>query len=201
MVPGSDIPLIMAANFLKDFFKNDDVFVIGSGSSLKGFDFNKLNGRKTIAVNRAILYVKPDLAVYVDRKLSKLFMNANLNCPIITSNFAGVPKGHYQVKVDFRSISSPNENDFTKLYGFCSSLSVAISAALVANAKHVYVLGLDLYGDYFFDETGPTKKELDNQLKFFLKFNDYSLSERVINLNPHSRVEVFKKQYISEVLK
>jgi len=191
----------MAANFLKNFFKDDEVFVIGSGPSLKGFDFSRLDKYKTIAVNRAILYVKPDLAVYVDRKLSKFFLDINPECPVITSNFAGAPKKHFQVKVDKRNIPSPNKNSFTKLYGFCSSLSVAVSAALVADAKRVYILGLDLYGNYFFNEPGPTKRELDNQLKFFYPFKNYPLSERVINLNPDSRVEVFKKQNINEVLK
>jgi hypothetical protein len=196
----------MAAYFLKNFFKNDEVFVVGSGPSLTNFDFSRLKGRKIIAVNRTILYTKPDLAVYVDRELSKFFLGEAPQCPVITSNFAGVPEKHYSVKVDLRNVPSPQENDFDRLYGFCSSLAVAISAALVANALRVYVLGLDLYGNYFFPgekitgRSGPTERELENQRKFFLKFQSYNLSERVINLNLKSRVEVFKKQNIEEVL-
>lgn len=190
----------MPAEFLTDFFKDEEVFVVASGPSLTGFDFTRLKSKKVVAINRAAEHVKPDLAVYVDRSMRQFFLDLKLDCPVLTSNFAGVPPGHFSVWVDLWKIPGPEYNNVSQLYGFCSSTAVGISAALVAGAKTVYVLGLDLYGGYFYGDSTPQKRQLENQRKFFLKFWSYSKTDRVINLNPESRVNVFKKQLVNEVI-
>ena len=193
----------MGAQFLDGFFQGETVFVVASGPSLKGFDFGLLNGERVIAVNKAAQFVKPSLAVYVDKSMEGFMLGQNLDCPVITANYGGCPKQFYSVWVDARTdgqIRGPAQNDFNHLYGFGSSTAVAISAALVGGAAQVYVLGLDLEGGYFYTGSeSPALRDMRNQEIFFRRFAEWSLTERVINLNPDSRVEVFKKQSLEVI--
>jgi len=54
-------PVRSPINFLNNEFKNinkDICFVVGGGPSLNGFDFSRLNGFDTIAVNKAVEYIQ-----------------------------------------------------------------------------------------------------------------------------------------------
>ena len=55
-------------------YRNEEIFIVGGGPSLKGFDFDCLTNRKTIAINIAIFdTLNPDFFITVDYTfLSKL---------------------------------------------------------------------------------------------------------------------------------
>ena len=54
-------------DFIKDRFKNQEVHVVASGPSLIGFDYNRLKGKKVIAINHAYKLVDHDFCVFTDK--------------------------------------------------------------------------------------------------------------------------------------
>lgn len=54
---------------VEKIFKNETIFLIGGGPSLKKFDWNLLNGKRTIAINKAILtYPNADVLYWTDSR-------------------------------------------------------------------------------------------------------------------------------------
>lgn len=49
---------------LKSKFSGTDVFVIGGGNSLRGFDFKRLTGKNVVAINSAYQYVDASAILY-----------------------------------------------------------------------------------------------------------------------------------------
>ena len=57
-------------------FPNETIFIIGGGPSLKGFDFRTLSGKRTIAINKALLYMTdPDAVYWTDGRFYTWFKN------------------------------------------------------------------------------------------------------------------------------
>jgi hypothetical protein len=55
---------------IEPIFKGETIYLIGGGPSLKGFDFNKLKGKKTIAINKAFLHVPfADVLYWTDTRV------------------------------------------------------------------------------------------------------------------------------------
>lgn len=55
-------------------FAGADVFVVGMGSSLEGFDWSSLEGRFTIVLNNAVRYVpSPSIHLFADQQLWKRY--------------------------------------------------------------------------------------------------------------------------------
>ena len=48
------------------FNPTDNVFIVATGHSLRGFDFGQLKGQKVIAVNEAACYVDYDYCMAID---------------------------------------------------------------------------------------------------------------------------------------
>jgi hypothetical protein len=49
-----------------DIIKGETVYIIGGGPSLKGFDFERLNGKITIAINSAMYFLQPTAVFWCD---------------------------------------------------------------------------------------------------------------------------------------
>jgi len=208
-------------SFLKDIFGDQEVFIVAGGPSLEGFDFSKLDDKKTIAINHSYEYLKkPDLLCFLDSKFS----------------FAISKKGHNLKDFDFPILAGPqaqerlsnmsNINDtvkspedncstnlFTKRNCGGSSAALGISAALWAGARKVYLLGIDLYfkgkSKHFYSEDFKQKGywsedpseliRMDQTLETFEAFKKFK--HKIINLSLKSKVETFTKKSIKEVLK
>src|SRR3979490_2428324 len=54
------------AHKLDNLYEGLPIYVISTGTSLRGFDFARLNGKITIGVNRVIEYYHPSIVHFVD---------------------------------------------------------------------------------------------------------------------------------------
>src|SRR6266542_4672655 len=51
---------------LDNLYAGLPIFIISTGTSLRGFDFTRLNGKITIGINRVIEYYHPSIVHFVD---------------------------------------------------------------------------------------------------------------------------------------
>jgi hypothetical protein len=127
-------------------FENERVFIVGSGPSLTGFDFSRLDGEKVIAINHAYRLTKHDLHCFYDAAFleeaepagydprthgSKVLCKRDL----VTPPSANV--------IEFRRTSCITQRFKDGLYGARSSALPAINAALIYGAREVLLLGID----------------------------------------------------------
>jgi len=213
--------------FLKTIFGGQDVFIIAGGPSLEGFDFSRLDDKKTIAINHSYEYLKkPDLLCFMDSKFylalsRKGHKVQDFNFPVLAgpSAWSLFPNGTPPPNVTNinNTIKDPKDNSatnlFTKRNSGGSSAALGISAALWAGARKIYLLGVDLYfkgrSKHFyskdFEEKGYWQEDpsemirLDRTLDTFKAFENFK--DRIINLSLKSKVDTFTKKNINEVLK
>jgi len=144
----------------------DEIFVVGGGPSLKGFDFGLLKGRQTIVVNKSIFDVadpsffittdftflrKIDHNVFSNKRISKVFI-ACLNFSYMVENVGRIVDTRsnlvYQLN-DFDVIIKSYKcdgigytfNDFRngRNSGYC-----ALQLAVLLGYKRIYLMGIDL---------------------------------------------------------
>jgi len=180
-----DLPLI---------FKDEIVSIIGGGSSLIGFDFNRLQG-KIIAINQAIKYAKADMFIALDtiiwsqheKELDELEKHGGY---LLNDSRRYTPRQNFTRIVldpikDLRIIKANNSG------------LLALAVALHLGAKRVYLFGFDGYiGRKFlfkkqshFHKNQKCGNGLTNHLYHYEIFKDAP----VINVGLKSKIEYFKK--------
>lgn len=144
--------------------KNNEIYIIGGGSSLTDFDFSKLENKTTITVNKGLAYV-PNLNYFVTmdftalRKIpaiegsnaTKIFI-ANLAEPCLQEMNGQIIDVRFNLIYKLEDfdmiIKSRNKNgigfsfnDFRngENSGFC-----ALQLAILLGYKNIYLLGIDL---------------------------------------------------------
>jgi len=165
-------PVKSPINFLNSEFTNvnkDTCFVVGGGPSLNGFDFSRLNGFDTIAINKVVEYIpnptyfittdysyfiKASLPVSrIKQKTSKVYFVANMshdymklhNGQIVDTRRNFIYEDLYQYDGVIKSLnksgfgSSINEFSHGENSGHCG-----IQLALLLGYKKIYLLGFDL---------------------------------------------------------
>jgi hypothetical protein len=200
-------------------------FIVGGGSSLKGFDFERLRGKgKIIAVNRAYLDCPfADLLVFMDK--SRFYRWAMENKLDKRSKqkfeeFKGL-KAYVYMRHDIPNVYLvPRAGKFglstsleEGIYIGTNSGYSALSIALCLGANPIYLLGFDM--KYSRDEKGKPighyhktypEQQVEQVVIDFRKGYIELAPElklrgrRVINLNPDSGLTCFEFQDIEEVL-
>jgi hypothetical protein len=165
-------PIKPPVNFINNEFTNvnrDVCFVVGGGPSLNGFDFTRLNGFDTIAINKAVEYIpnptyfittdysyfiKASLPIeQINLKVHKSYFVANMTHPymemqrgqIIDTRRNFVYEDLYQYDGVIQSYNtsgfSSTINEFSngQNSGHCG-----IQLALLLGYKKIYLLGFDL---------------------------------------------------------
>lgn len=195
-----------------DFFKGEDVFIIGGGPSLHGFDFDRLKGRRVIAVNHSYMYTDCDVLVFLDNKFRDEFLGRGHNWEDIPKILAGPCSGlKTGGNISLVYYSAEPSHDPCKLYGNTSSTLVAINFALIAKAKNIYLMGVDCkfsdVGGHFYTEEWKGRGwkhsgdgDVDKYTRQIVKFNAFSKYKNIINLSPDSALNCFAKMDVSEVL-
>lgn len=196
-------------------WEGEDVFIIGAGSSLKGFDFSQLKDKKTIVINHMITeYPEGSALLFFDREFVQMRKEEidSFKGLIFSSMRTGYKKTSnrdYYYSTDLRNVHGQFNQG---LYGKRSSLA-ALNLALVMGAGKVYLLGYDLVpsiGDNYAFKT-ITSRMRTNQSKYtkqlycnmrvkeFEAFKTYK--NKIYNCNPDSAIKLFGFKDIGKALK
>lgn len=192
-----------------------DCYIIGSGTSLRGFDFSRLHSKFTIAINHTIEHFQTaNCLLFGDRVFLKhttyditkfpglIFASKKSDCfPPIPSM---LHKDNVYIFNDNRDAVSTK---FEKgLYHPTSSGAMAINLALIMNAKRIYLFGFDFYHDgslmHFYPDYPHHKQYTENRtalkVEKFRKFIPYSA--KIFNVNPRSKLKIFQPINIEAIL-
>ena len=193
-----------------------DCFIVGSGPSLLNFDFSLLDDKYTIGVNHIVEYYDNlDCLLFGDRIFiktttydlskfkGKIFMSETAAWQPEAESICN-KENTYKFEKNRGQISFDIQND--GLFHPTNSGMMAMNLALIMGAKTIYLLGFDFkyrgpqmhfYPNKPHHETYPEGKFI-KKLDKFIHFGKYS--DRFINLNPESNLNLFTKKHWSEVL-
>lgn len=185
--------------------RNKDVFIIGGGTSLRGFDWNRLIGLPTIGCNTAFTLGESicNMCVFGDLKWFEKFKTElkTFKGSLLTNN----PNLHtrnldwiYTAKRKQQGLSvDPKELGWNSSTG-----ALAINVALLLGAKNVLLLGYDMQLNKDREPNWhtrvidvPSDEPYRNRFKVGFKNVQKDLSlfpgSKVINLNPDSALTGF----------
>ena len=132
-----------------------DIFVVGTGTSLRGFDFSQLEGRITIALNNAVDFFVPTYFLFSDHPLWRRYEKHKIapQTTVITRedssrdlSRSGFCCFHNQIYV-FNRVTETKECLPKDANLFCSH-TVAIPGIMLAwklGAHRIFMLGIDAY--------------------------------------------------------
>lgn len=190
-------------------WKNETVYLIGGGPSLRGFDWEQLRGKKVIAINRAFQVLPwADVLYWTDAQFYKWykheideFKGMKVTCrPVdILNKEITLLKGTRDLGLDLRPgyICDGNNSG----YG-------ALNLAVKLGVKRIYLLGYDLHSEpgQTHWHNGYTRSHNHTIYKRLIRYFEHSVSllnklnVEVWNANPGSRLECFKKCSLKDAL-
>lgn len=198
--------------------KGKRCFIIGGGSSLRGFDFSRLDNDFTIAINHSVIYYpKADACIFLDanfldkndNEARKFFQSYKgmIFCSFRTQYHKDNPNA-----IPFYVNNDRVQAKFNRgIWGARLTGMAAISLAIAMDANPIYLLGYDLNKNavdlHFYDSDGKVRYGNDKgyrgeraatNIKMFKHFDFYK--DRIINLNPNTVIPFFRVQKIEEVL-
>ena len=185
--------------------------MISTGTSLRGFNFARLNGKITIGINRVIEYYQPSIVHLVD--LTARFTHAralrNYNGMIITGRGAGPTNSHDNTFEIDRNIDtfelSGEMTETVKTVGRSFSDGwfgggagcTALHSAILLGGNPIYLLGYDYYEDNgaHFDEFDESRNSRDLYSVSFAGVEHLGRQDwipEIYNCNPNSRLTAFR---------
>ena len=187
---------------LPEIFKDKTVYVVASGESLKGFDFERLRDRNVIVVNDVCKYVLfAQVLVALDpgwytRNKPYLHKFTGLR---ITKCGKGRPGWNY-------FIDQGMSEDKLVLRNAINSGLYAMVAAIKLGASKIYLLGFDVTWKkqpYFYDSTQAQIDEYRNGMHrkdAHLRYFDYYKDYNIVNASPDSAITCFPKCSLDDIL-
>ena len=207
---------------LDNLYEGLPIFVISTGTSLRGFDFSRLNGQITIGLNRVIEHYHPSILHLIDVTAHKTHAKAlsSYNGMIIAGEGAAPPShtnvfeikrnvDTFELSGDMTVLSRKVGRSFSDgLYGGGAGCT-ALHTAMLLGGNPIYLLGYDYYQDNgtHFDEYDESR----NGKNFYNVSYDISLdgvghlgqqdwAPKIYNCNAKSRMTVFPSADIETVL-
>lgn len=206
---------------IRDMRKDASIVIIGGGTSLKGFDFNRLNKEFTIAVNHTIeFYPQATCLLFGD----KIFLHKYDKTKFNFDDYKGLIFARDTCKSSkpfqdwdleekenvyfFEGLrDEPSMNPRKGLFHPTSSGFLAMNLALQMGARKIYLLGFDYYKEneqmhFFKDHEHHIKYDSDRlerklvKIPYFEKYRN-----RFINCSPKSKIDIFEKKHWSEIWK
>jgi hypothetical protein len=194
---------------LDNLYQGLPIYVISTGTSLRGFDFTRLNGKITIGINRVIEYYHPSIMHFIDVTAHKTHARAlrDYNGMIIAGPEAA-PADNDNVfvvsrKIDtFELIGDMIETSKIVARSFDDGLfgrgggTTALHTAILLGGNPIYLLGYDYYEDNgcHFDEYDEARNEKD-LYRFSAEGVEHLARQewipRIYNCNPKSRLRCF----------
>jgi len=204
---------------LDNLYLGVPIFIISTGTSLRGFDFKRLDGKLTIGINRVIEYYHPSIMHFVDVTAHQTHARAlrDYNGMIIAGPRAAPAETHANVFVVDRRIDtfelSGDMTETSKIVArsFNDGLfgggggATALHTAILLGGNPIYLLGYDYYEDNgcHFDEYDESRNEKTLYEVFFESVEHLGRQEWVppiYNCNQRSRLTCFPYRDIDEVL-
>jgi hypothetical protein len=198
------------AHKLDNLYRGLPIYIISTGTSLRGFDFKRLDGRITIGINRVVEYYHPSIVHFVDVTAHRTHARAlrNYNGMLIVGQGAGPTVTHDNVFEIHRNIDTFRMSETTELV--CKKVgrsfsdgwfgggagATALHTAILLGGDPIYLLGYDYYEDNgrHFDEYDESRN--DKHL-YFTSFESVELISRerwlprIFNCNINSRLKCF----------
>jgi len=197
-------------------WKGKPCFLVGGGPSLRGFNFHKLDGHRTIGVNKSFIYFDPTINISMDSRLYNWIVGGTLG----KENKVDVRKRFYdttaiRVWVRTHGYKFGSEVYILKAsslsFGYPSKMELgihtggnsgfcALQLAILLGANPIYLLGYDMKGENekqaWWHNGYPQMQPVGVYKQFKAVFERFSafVAERgiqVVNLNPDSELRCF----------
>lgn len=195
---------------LDNLYEGLPLYVISTGTSLRGFDFTRLNGKLTIGINRVIEHYHPTIMHFVDITAHITHARAlrDYNGMIIAGPEAGPTETHDNIFVISRNIDtfelSGDMVETSKKVGKSFSDGwfgggagcTALHTAILLGGNPIYLLGYDYYEDNgcHFDEYDESRND-KNLYHFSIEGVEHigrqNWIPKIYNCNPRSRLTCF----------
>jgi len=208
-----------------DSWKGKPCFIIGGGPSLKGFDWTRLKGKRTIGVNRAFEKFDPTINFSMDTRflawiereaygqdMRKKFIKSPAYKVWQCTYISRLPEFIYIVKVPkmdyYGSCRAFSEKQKSGLGHGDNSGYGALNLACCLGANPIYLLGFDMKhenGKSHWHEGHPSDQDEKKVTTWIGHFRWASPVIRmrgfkVINLNPDSALECFERRGMEGIL-
>jgi hypothetical protein len=207
---------------LDNLYDGLPIFVISTGTSLRGFDFSRLNGQITIGINRVIEYYQPSILHLIDVTAHKTHAKAlsSYNGMIIAGQGAA-PTSHtnvfevkrnvdtFELSGNMTTLSRNVGRSFSDgLYGGGAGCT-ALHTAMLLGGNPIYLLGYDYYQDNgtHFDEYDESRNGRSfYNVSYDISFDGVGRLSRqdwapaIYNCNAKSRLTAFPFIDIDTVL-
>jgi len=212
---------------LDNLYPDVPIFVLSTGTSLRDFDFRRLNGRVTIGVNRILEYYHPSILFFVDvtaktthacalRGFNGMIIAGPGAAPQATSasvfeiNPENRPAARQPVPLEealrlWKSERRVVGKSFSEpLYGLGAGCQ-ALHAAILLGGAPIFLLGYDFYEDHggHFDEVDPSRNKSDVYHHVLDCIDDLSREAwlpRIYNCNPRSNLKSFPHMRLEAAL-
>lgn len=204
----------------------DPCYIVGGGTSLKGFDWSLLKDKFTIAINYAYVDLPEANIIYFgDKKFwalnqEKLLEHRAKKVKGSVIVYQKTAEGLQLVENDWGTINHPEVTEYLlqtakgiNKHPQClahgnNSVYACINLAGHLGFKTIYLLGLDMKDDgvssryHDRDSTYIPEATFDKMKRYWHTLEEplKELGIEVINLNPDSAIEVFPKKTIKEIL-
>lgn len=208
------------AHQLDRLYEGRPIYVISTGTSLRGFDFARLNGRITIGINRVIEHYHPSIVHFIDVTAQQTHAKAlrNYNGMIIAGPGAVPSKtthhntfeiGHnedtFELSGDMTSISLKVGRSFSDGWFGGGAGCTALHTAILLGGNPIYLLGYDYYEDNgrHFDEYDESRNAQELYNISFQGVEQISREDwipRIFNCNRKSRLTCFAYADLDELL-
>jgi hypothetical protein len=206
------------AHRLDNLYKDVPIYVISTGTSLRGFDFGRLNGRVTLGVNRVIEHYRPAIMHFVDTTAHQTHARAlrDYNGMIIAGVGAlptdthdntfvvGPPDAKPPRRVETRegvaNALELNKQKVGRTFGedlFGSGAGcTALHVAILLGGNPIYLLGYDYYeenGAHFdeYDESRNGDEVYTYSREGVERISREEWVPAIYNCNPKSRLKCF----------
>ncbi|MGH8487896.1 MAG: hypothetical protein ACREXS_03210 [Gammaproteobacteria bacterium] len=195
------------AHKLDNLYEGLPIYVISTGTSLRGFNFARLNGKITIGINRVIEYYHPSILHFIDVTAHKTHAKAlrSYNGMIIAGEGAGPTYSHantFEIKrnVDTFELSGKMTmlsrnvgRSFSDGWYGGGAGCTALHTAILLGGNPIYLLGYDYYEDNgsHFDKYDESRNDKNLYSICFDGVKHIARQDwipRIYNCNPKSRM-------------
>lgn len=185
----------------------DDIYIVGGGGSLKGFDFSRLDGKTKIGANNAAFMANCQHLVSIDNR----YINATASAfpdfkGTVHLAYSGTPQFPISPNVIvYERVRPGDDYDLTnnrQLFGQSSGFAAFVIAARM-KPKRIHLLGIDMKPNGWWHGGFPGGRQFTNtMLAWALEFD--KLKEKlenieVFNYSLESTVTAYEKRPLGDL--